>query len=89
MDVVMLNSKSKYKTSKNKGDDIIHVRVGHIIGGGYPKDREKEERRHRGDRHGDGLREPPCEHPCEDAEHVPAGGRRWSFQLNRQAYNGA
>lgn len=89
MNVVMLNSKSKNKASKNKGDDIIHVSPCHVICGSYPEEREEEERGHGGYGHGDGLGEPPGEHPGQDAQHVPAGGGRGPIHLDEETDKGA
>lgn len=59
MDVVMLNSNSKYEGSKNKGNDIIHVGLSNLISRRDPKEGKEEERRHGGDGHRDSLSDPP------------------------------
>nr|BAD94099.1 hypothetical protein [Arabidopsis thaliana] len=71
MDVVVFDGESKYEAAEYKGDDVIHVRICYVIRSRYTKEREEEERRHGGDRHRNGLRQPPREHPHQNTEHVP------------------
>ncbi|KAM1456315.1 hypothetical protein ACFX1R_006424 [Malus domestica] len=47
----MLNGESQNKASKNKGNNIVHVRAGNIICRGNSEEREEEERRHCGNWH--------------------------------------
>lgn len=87
MDVVMLNSKSKYEASKNKGNHIIHVGVSNIICGSDSKEGKEEERRHGGDGHRHSFSDPPSKHPSKNSQHVPAGHR--AIKLHKKADEGA
>lgn len=89
MNVVMLDGESENETAKNKRDNIVHVRLGHVIRGSDSEEREEKERRHGGDGHGHGLRDPPGEDPSQHPQHVPAAGTRWTIQLHAQAYHRA
>lgn len=71
VDVVVLDGKREYEAPQHKGDHVVHVRMGHAVGRGDPKDGEEEERGHGGYGHRDCLGEPPLEHPEEHRKHVP------------------
>lgn len=83
VNVVMLNSKGENKTSKDKRNHIVHIRVRNIVGSGDSEEREEKERRHGSDRHRNSLGEPPCEDPSEHAEHVLAR-RRSIIELDKE-----
>ncbi|KAH7516247.1 hypothetical protein FEM48_Zijuj10G0115000 [Ziziphus jujuba var. spinosa] len=46
MDVIMVNRESKYETSHNKGDDIVHLKLCNVIRGSDSEEREEKKRRH-------------------------------------------
>ena len=74
MYVIVLNSQSKYETSKDEGNHIIHISFRNIVAGSNPEEGKEKEGRHGSDGHRNGLREPPSEHPRQNTQHVPAGG---------------
>lgn len=59
----MLDGQRQYEAAEHERDDIIHVRFCNVVGRSDPEDREEEERGHGCDGHGDGIGEPPQEHP--------------------------
>lgn len=71
MDVVVFDGESEDEATEDEGDDVIHVRTRHIIRRRDSEEREEEEGRHGGDRHRNGLRQPPSENPDKNGEHVP------------------
>lgn len=88
MNVVMLNSKGEDEAAEHEGDDVIHVGMGDVVGGGDSEQGEEEERRHRSYRHRHRLRHPPREDPRQHPQHIPAGGAA-AVQPHAQTYHGA
>jgi len=82
----MLDGESEDEASEHKGNDVVHVGLGDLVGGCDAEEGKEEERRHGSDGHGDGLGEPPGEDPGKHSQHVPGGD---AVELHKQAYCGA
>lgn len=89
VNVVMLNGESENEATKNERNDIVHVSMSHVVGGGDSEQREQKQRRHGGDRHRYGFGQPPGEHPRQHRQHVPAAAAGGPLQLHEAAYGGA
>lgn len=85
MNAVVLYGQGKSEAAQNQCNGVIHIGLGHDVGGGKAEEREEEERGKGSDGHGDGIGEPPEEDPGQHPEHDPALPRLWTANVRIQA----
>lgn len=85
MNVVLLDGQSESEAAQNQSNGVIHIRLGHDVGGSKAEEWEEEERGKGSNGHGDGIGEPPEEDPGQHPKHFVALPRLWTTNICIQA----